>query len=518
MAGPEYDAGALDELPDGTMRAVDLGGERVLLVRTGGVCHAIGATCPHAGGPLAEGYLHGSEVICPWHKAAFDVTTGARTEPPAVDDVAHFPVRVVDGRVRVTITDAPERVDPAVVDSRSEDRVFAIVGTGAAGAAAAQELREAGFRGRVMLIGREDLLPYDRTLLSKYVLSGKEGGEKSPLQTEAFYGRHRIERLTREVFEIDAAQHRITCSDGTIVEYSAALVATGGVPRPLTVPGADLDGVFLLRSPEHVAAILTACATARRAVVIGVGFIGMEVAASLRERGLEVTVVAPQSAPFEKQLGVEIGNAFRRLHERQGVAFHLGTNVARLEGDGRVREVVLESGERLPADLVIAGLGITPATEILAGLDLRDDASVSVDATLRAAPDLYAAGDIATFPLRGDGAPIRVEHWRVAMQQGRVAALNMLSGGTAYDEVPVFWTIQYLKRLDYIGHAASWDDIVVDGDLDKPEFVALYVKDGLVAAVAGWDRDKQTAAAIGLMTDRRDWTANDLVQALRSVR
>jgi NADPH-dependent 2,4-dienoyl-CoA reductase/sulfur reductase-like enzyme len=179
-----------------------------------------------------------------------------------------------------------------------------------------------------------------------------------------------------------------------------------------------------------------------------------------------------------------------------------------------VQRVRLKSGAVLDADLVVAGLGVTPATDLLQGVRRREDGGLEVDAQLRVADGLYAAGDIAAFPLRGDGERVRVEHWRVAEQHGRVAALNMLGHATAYDAVPYFWTIHYLKRLDYVGHAAAWDDVVIDGDLETPEFTAFYVRNGTVAAVAGWGRDRQMAHAIALITDRRDWTAAELRRAL----
>ncbi len=377
-------------------------------------------------------------ITCPWHKAAFRVATGERTEPPALDDLPRFPVREDNGQIVVTPIPEPERVDPAPPAEGADSRVMVLIGAGAAGESAAQTLREQGFAGRVVMIGREDRLPYDRTIQSKYVLSGQQGGEKSPLQDAAFYTRHRIERLARKVARVDPAARTLTFADGTTLAYDAALLATGGIPRTLDLPGADLPGVFLLRTAADAEAIVAAAEHARRAVVIGAAFIGMEAAASLRERGLEVTVVAQQAAPFERQLGPQIGNAFRRLHERKGVAFRLGQEARAIEGEGRVQRVVLNDGTILPADLIIAGLGIAPATDILHGIPRRRDGGIAVDATLRAAPNLYAAGDIAAFPHRGDGEAIRVEHWRVAQQHGRIAALNMLGGGVRYEAVPYF--------------------------------------------------------------------------------
>ncbi len=511
MSGMEYDVCADAALAEGGMRAVEAGGRKILLARVGGACHAVTATCPHAGGPLGEGVLHDGVVVCPWHKAAFRVATGERLDPPAVDNLLSFVTRVADSRIWVTVDDAPHQIDPVAACGSG---YMVIVGAGAAGALAAQTLREEGFADRVVLIGQEDRLPYDRTVLSKYALSGQKGGEKSPLQDRAFYERHRIERWAAEVKAIDAEARTVVFVDGARLAYDAALVATGGLPRPLKIAGANLPGVFLLRTAADAEAIVAAAGQARRAVVIGAGFIGMEAAGSLRERGLEVAVVAPQQAPFERQLGAEVGNASRRLHERQGVSFHLGEEVAAIEGDGRVQWVRLQSGAILPADLVVAGLGVAPATSILGRLARRKDGGIDVDARLRVAEGLYAGGDIAAFPLRGDGEQVRVEHWRVAEQHGRVAALNMLGRGVTYDAVPYFLTIHYRKRLDYVGHAAQWDEIVVDGDLDKPDFAAFYVRHGVVAAIAGLGRDHAMAQAVTLMAERRDWSVTALHQAL----
>jgi NADPH-dependent 2,4-dienoyl-CoA reductase/sulfur reductase-like enzyme len=382
------------------------------------------------------------------------------------------------------------------------------VGAGAAGAMAAQTLRQAGFGGRVVMLDRENRVPYDRTLLSKYHLSGEPGAEKTPLQSQSFYKQHAIERRTAEVETLDAATRTIHCTDGSTLHYDAALLATGATPSLPPLPGAHLENVFLLRTKRDADAILAQAERSERAVILGASFIGMEVAASLRERGLDVTVVGMESAPFEKQLGARIGNAFVGLHTRQGVAFRLGQEVQALEGEQTVQAVTLANGERLPADLVVIGFGVKPATGYLRGVPLNEDGSITVDVTLKAAEGLYAAGDMARFPHLDQS--IRVEHWRVAQQHGRTAALNMLGQGVRYDAVPVFWTIQYLKRLDYIGHAADWDNIVVHGDLEKPQFLVYYVKNGRVVAAAGLDRDKDTAALIALFQRRHDWTPAEL--------
>lgn len=512
-----FDAGADSGLAEGHMRALEVGGTKVLLAKVGGACHAVGETCPHAGGPLSEGVLRGDVVTCPWHKAAFRVSTGKRLEPPAVDDLPRYAAHVSDGRIMVETGSNGAGGREAVSSDASDtgdERCLAIIGSGAAGAAAAQALREEGFGGRVVLIGREDRLPYDRTVLSKYALSGKQGGEKTPLQEAAFYDRHAIERMTRIVSAIEPAARKIVFEDGDTLAYDAALLATGGAPRKLEVPGAELSGVFTLRSAADAEAIVDAAASARSVVVAGSGFIAMEAAASLRERGLAVTVVAPQAVPFERQLGHKVGEVFRRMHEEQGIVFRLGDEVVGVEGGDRVERIRLKSGETLEADIVVAGLGISPITGLVRGVQPREDGGLLVDVHLRVADSLFAAGDIAAFPLGGDGQPVRVEHWRVAEQHGRVAALNMLGGAIAYGAVPYFWTIHFMKRLDYVGHAEKWDDIVIDGDLQEPSFLAFYVEKGSVAAVAGWGRDRQMAAVIGLMEERKQWPVAALREAL----
>jgi NADPH-dependent 2,4-dienoyl-CoA reductase/sulfur reductase-like enzyme/nitrite reductase/ring-hydroxylating ferredoxin subunit len=503
---PQHDVAALTDLPDAGMCSVEIDDSKILLIRDGQTVHAIGATCPHAGAPLEQGVRNGDRIVCPWHKATFCIRTGALLEPPAVDSLPRYDVRVEGQRVLVTLPPA-ETSQPI---PPPDPRTFVIIGAGAAGALAAQTLRETGFNGRIVMLDDHNRVPYDRTVLSKYALSGEQNAEKSPLQSQAFYQQHRIERRTAQVTGLDATRKRIDCADGFTLSYDAALLATGAAPVRPGIPGATLDNVFLLRSRDDADAILAQAERSERAVVLGASFIGMEVAASLRERGLQVTVVGKEAVPFEKQLGARIGDAFVGLHRKKGVTFRLGQEIQALEGDGGVRTVVLGNGERRAADLVVIGFGVRPVTGYLHGVALDKDGGVTVDATLKAADGLYAAGDIARFPLQGDGAPIRVEHWRVAQQHGRIAALNMAGHSVRYDAVPVFWTIQYMKRLDYIGHATDWDDIIVHGDLGKPEFLAYYVKNGRVVAAAGVDRDQDTAALIELFARRRDWTPDAL--------
>ena len=267
--------------------------------------------------------------------------------------------------------------------------------------------------------------------------------------------------------------------------YDAALLAPGGIARRPQIGNADLPGLFTLRSAADTAAILEQARHAQSCVVLGAGFIGMEAAAALAERGLHVTVVAPQSVPFESQLGAEVGNALAGLHRARGIAFRLNRQAVALIGEDRVTGVILDDGEIIDTGLVIAGLGIAPNTAMLPPQFRADDGSVAVDSTLRLTDTLYAAGDIAGVPLYGCGPPIRVEHWRVAQQHGRAAALNMLGEPARYSAVPYFWTIHFRKRLDYVGYAKNWDHVIIDGGTEPPDFLAYYVAGGMVRAVAG---------------------------------
>jgi len=493
----EFPLANTSDLADGEMKEVSAGDTRILLARVGGEFHAVGAACPHYGAPLAEGALCGTRVVCPWHHACFDVTTGTLEEPPALDSLPRYDVRVEDGRVLARVPEeAPDRVAPRMSRRDPSDaRVFVILGAGAAGYAAAQTLREDGFRGRVVVITREDRAPYDRPNLSKDYMQGHAEPAWMPLRPEEFYREHDIELLCeREVTRVDAAAKTITFYSGDTFSYDALLVATGGAPRRLNIPGSDLRNVCLLRGFSDADSIIETADRSKRCVVVGSSFIGMEAAASLRARGLDVTVVAPSREPFESVLGPEVGALFRRAHEAQGVKFKLGAVVYRFEGASDIEAVTLEGGERVETDMVVAGVGVYPATGFLEGVSLLEDGSVAVDAQMRAAEGLYAAGDIASFPDPRTGARARIEHWRVAQQQGRVAAHNMAGRPATFDGVPFFWTRQFDTGLLYVGHAQRWDEIIYAGDVAAQDFVAFYVKDGRALAAAGVNRDRDMAA------------------------
>ena len=493
----------VNDLQDGEMRQVSVGETNVLLVRLAGKYYAVSAHCTHYQAALAEGVLSGNHVVCPWHNAYFDITTGDQQEPPGLDSLLCYQVRIDEEQVVISI---PENVSevrlPSMAQYSPDDgRTFVILGAGAAGAHAAETLRVTGYQGRIVMVTQEDKLPYDRTWLSKDYLTGKVSKEQMPLRTADFYREQNIEvLLSKQVVQVDAIAKTIAFAAGDSLSYDALLLATGGKPRQLNVPGQDLPNIFTLRSFADTEQILAAAQQASRAVVIGSSFIGMEVASGLVQQGLAVEVVSPASLPFKKILGEEIGQLLQQVHEENGVSFHLGRKVTRFEGNSKVEAVVLDNGDRLSADLVIVGIGVQPATEFLQGVALHpEDQSVPVDEYLRAGEGIYAAGDIARYPDWRLGTAIRVEHWRVAAQQGRIAAHNMAGQLVKFRGVPVFWTMQFQFPLRYVGHAEQWDEIIFNGDLQKRQFIAFYIKENQVLAAATSQRDTETAAISELM-------------------
>jgi apoptosis-inducing factor 3 len=497
MSKREIAVANLSELKDGEMKEVSAGETKILLARVDGTCYAVGAHCTHYGAPLVDGMLSGDRIVCPWHHACFNARTGDLEEPPALDSLPGFDVRVAGGKILVSLPeDVTDRRTPKMTTHDAHDnRLFVILGGGAAGYSAAQTLREDGFTGRVLVISSEDRLPYDRPNLSKDYLQGHAEPEWMPLRAEEFLAEHDIElMLDKEVVSVDATKKTVRLSDGQTLTYDSLLVATGGTPRKLPFQSVEQENVFLLRGFSDSDAIIGAADKGKRAIVIGASFIGMEAASSLKIRGCEVTVVAPDEVPFANILGLEIGKLFQHIHEQNGVKFKLGTQVRSFEGGARVEAVVLENGERLEADLIVVGVGVKPATDFLTGFELHKDGGVIADKHLCIAKDLYAAGDIAHFPDSRSGAMTRIEHWRTALQQGSVAAHNMAGKPTPFTSVPFFWTTQFDATLNYVGHAKDWDRILIQGDVLQKDFVAFYIKGANIQAVAGMNRDREMAA------------------------
>ena len=492
----------INDLQDGEMQQVGVGETDVLLTRIDGKFYAVGAYCSHYQAPLAEGVLSGNNVICPWHNACFNVISGDRQEPPGLDSLTPYQVRIEGEQVIVSVPESGSGLrTPLMAQSvpATDARTFVVLGGGAAGANAVEALRAAGYQGRVVMLTAEDRLPYDRTWLSKDYFIGKVSREQMPLRSSDFYETHNIEVwLNKQVVRVDANAKIITFKDGDSLSYDALLVATGGKARQLDVPGKELQNIFTLRSFEDTERILTAAKPGAQAVVVGSSFIAMEAASGLTQQGVKVTVIS-HSLPFKNILGEEIGQLFQQVHEIEGVSFRQGA-IAQFEGNGKVAAVVLDNGDRLVVDLVIVGIGVQPATEFLDGMELHSkDRSVLVDEYLRAAPGLYAAGDVACYPNWQTGEATRIEHWRIAAEQGQVAAYNMAGQNVKFKGVPVFWTMQFKLPLRYVGHAEDWDEIIFDGELEKHKFIAFYVKNNQVIAAASSSRDTETAAIFELL-------------------
>jgi NADPH-dependent 2,4-dienoyl-CoA reductase/sulfur reductase-like enzyme/nitrite reductase/ring-hydroxylating ferredoxin subunit len=488
LTGPDLGRGVpLSDIPDGGTLAGHALGKPVLLVRRGTELFAVDASCTHYGGPLAEGLVVGDTVRCPWHHACFSLRTGEAVRAPALRPLDRWNVEVRDGRVHVSgvVTTATARRTPA----RSPASVV-IVGGGAAGDAAADVLRREGYEGPITLVSADTSAPYDRPNLSKDYLAGNAPEEWIPLRTPEFYRDLNVTlRLETPASGIDRASRRVQLSDGSSLGYDALLIATGASPIRLSALG---PAVQYLRTLDDSRSIIAAAKRARRAVVIGASFIGLEVAASLRARGVEVHVVAPEQVPLERILGVDIGGFVRGVHEAHGVSFHLGRSVRAVDATG----ATLDDGSRVAADLVVAGIGVRPNEELAAAAGLAVDKGIVVNQYLETnTPGIFAAGDVARFPDPRSGTNIRVEHWVVAQRMGQTAARNILGANDPFDAVPFFWSAHFDSTICYVGHAAAWDDMELSGSLEKRDCTVTYRAKGRTLAIATIGRDRASLEA-----------------------
>lgn len=488
-SGPELSDGLdLALLADGAMLLGHVGSEAVVLARQGDELFAIGATCTHYGGPLSEGLLVGHTVRCPWHHACFDLRSGEPLRPPALNPVPCWQVERQGNRVFVR-----EKREPIAIAATQSSGSIVILGGGAAGNSAAETLRREGHVGRITMVSADKSVPYDRPNLSKDYLAGNAPEEWIPLRSPEFYTEHNIDlRLGVRAVAIDLAARRLELEDGTCQRYDTLLIATGAEPVRLDLPGSDLPHIHYLRSLADSSALIQRATTAHSVVVIGASFIGLEVAAALRARNLDVHVVAPDAVPMQKALGPEIGSFVRGLHEEHGVRFHLGTTVSAIDS----QHVVLKGGVTLTADLVVVGIGVRPALGLAEKAGLQIDRGVVVDQHLRTSdPHVFAAGDLARWPDAHGGGSLRVEHWVVAERQGQTAARNMMGRREPFDAVPFFWSAHYDVSILYVGHADTWDAIDIDGRVEEKDCRATYSHEGRVVAVATIGRDLESLRA-----------------------
>lgn len=504
LTGPDFEKGVeASSVGAGKMIAGHAFGEAVLLAHVEPNWFAIGAKCTHYGAPLAEGVLVGETIRCPWHHACFELRNGAASHAPALNDLPCYDIALENDIVRVTGkrtggqlrgrgnqprgSRAPEKVVLEANPIAGPSSVL-IIGAGAAGNACAEMLRREGYRGPVTLIDGDRDAPYDRPNLSKDFLAGTAPEDWLPLHPKEFYETQRLEILSGVTAQnIDAKARTVRLSDGSTRSYEMLLIATGATPIRLDVPGGER--ISYLRTLGDCRGIIDKAGNAKSAVVIGGSFIGLEVAASLVALGLQVHVVAPEKLPLERVLGAELGTLILDLHQRQGVAFHLGRTAKAVDAKG----VVLDDATRIEADLIVAGVGVRPNLDLAESAGVVVDNGIAVNEFLETSvAGIFAAGDVARWPDAYSDARLRVEHWVVAERQGQVVARNMLGYRDRFDDIPFFWSAHYDKvSIQYTGHVERWDETKIDGDVMKMDCAVSYMIGGQRRAMATINRDHQ---------------------------
>jgi NADPH-dependent 2,4-dienoyl-CoA reductase/sulfur reductase-like enzyme/nitrite reductase/ring-hydroxylating ferredoxin subunit len=490
-AKPDFAKGfAVELIPDGGMIQGQVDGEDVVLACRGSEFFAVGAYCTHYHGSLAEGLMVGDELRCPLHHACFSLRTGEALRAPALDPIPCWRVeRIGDNLMVREKSSAPTQNKlPASRNPQRLPNSVVIMGGGAAGLAAADMLRREGYDGPVTIISADDFAPCDRPNLSKDYLAGSAQEDWIPLRSPDYYASQRIDLVLKSrVSTLDAQRKQIQVDDGKTYNFGALLLATGADPLKLSIPGASSDSpLYYLRTFADSRALVAKAGSAKQAIVVGASFIGLEVAASLRERGIGVHVVAPEQQPLERVLGVEVGRFVRGLHEAHGVVFHLGETVTRLDG----QRATFSSGATLDADFVVMGVGVRPSLALAEQAGLKVDRGIVVDEYLETTvAGIFAAGDIARWPDPHSGALVRVEHWVVAERQGQTAARNILGYRERFNAVPFFWSQHYDNAIKYVGHAEKWDAVEIDGDLEARDCAVTYKLGGRTLAVATVSRD-----------------------------
>jgi apoptosis-inducing factor 3 len=481
----------LKDIPDGQPIGAKIGNQEIVVVRRGQNVFAVDALCSHYHAPLKDGIVVADTIRCPLHHARFDLKTGEAIAAPALDTLQCWRTELIGDLVfvrEVLKTPPPSRAHPQVPES------VVIVGGGAAGLGAAEMLRREGYGGPLTMLSADDDAPYDRPNLSKDYLTGAAPPEWMPLRPPDYYTMHQIDLvLQTRVTSIDRGEKRVLLENGQSYPYGALLLATGAQPVPLTVDGAEATSIYYLRSFHDARKMVAATATAKRVVVVGASFIGLETAASLRVRGIEVHVVAPDPEPLAKVLGTEVGRFLRELHESHGVQFHLGRRLDRADGP----VITLSDKSQIDGvDLIVAGIGVRPSLQLATQAGLQVDRGVVVDSYLVTNdPNIYAAGDIARWPDPHSGQSIRVEHFVVAQRQGQTAAKNILGMMVPFDAVPFFWSQHYDVTVNYVGHAERYDQIAIEGSLSDRDCQIQFIANGVLMAIATIGRDRQNLLA-----------------------
>ncbi|XP_044139812.1 apoptosis-inducing factor 3-like isoform X2 [Bufo gargarizans] len=513
------------DMKDGEMREFEVQGQSVLLVRNNGVFSAVGNKCSHYGAPLSKGVLVGDRVRCPWHGACFNVRNGDIEEFPGLDSLPCFKITVENGSVYIVTSkkalESTKRIKSMSSRCAGDRSTVVIIGTGPSALVCAETLRQEDYKGRIVLVTREKHVPYDRTKLSK-AMNAK--AVEIYLRSTEFYKEHDLEVWTeKEAVSVNTDEARVKFSDGSFLQYSQLLIATGSRPRELKCPGSTLKNVFYLRCPEDANAISEA-ATKKNVVIMGSSFIGMEVAAFLADKACSVSVVGKSDVPFQAVMGTQIGEVAMKLLMERGVKFYMRTEAREIQGNGgQVKEVVLRNGTHLPADVVVAGIGVTPVSNFLKGsrVAVGIKGAIYVDQFMRTSVhDVFAAGDVVSFPLAMmDGHRANIGHWQMAHSHGRIAALNMLNKQVPVTSVPFFWTSLLGKSIRYAGFGEGFTEIVIKGALEELKFLAFYLKDDIVVAVSSMNFDpivSQVAEIIfsGKRITKKEVLAEDFINVI----
>ncbi|GAB1300063.1 Apoptosis-inducing factor 3 [Apodemus speciosus] len=467
------------DLENGQMREVELGWGKALLVKDNGEFHALGHKCPHYGAPLVKGVLSRGRVRCPWHGACFNISTGDLEDFPGLDSLHKFQVKIEKEKVTI-------RASKQALQLQRRTKVMAKCISPSAGHSSstnvlivgAETLRQEGFSDRIVLCTLDRHLPYDRAKLSK---SLDAQPEQLALRPKEFFRAYGIEMLTEaQVVTVDVRNKKVVFKDGFKLEYSKLLLAPGSSPKMLTCKGKDVENVVTIRTPEDANRVLR-LARGRSAVVVGAGFLGMEVAAYLTEKAHSVSVVELEETPFRRFLGERVGRALMKMFENNRVKFYMQTEVSELRAqEGKLQEVVLKSSKVLRADVCVVGIGAVPATGFLrqSGIGLDSRGFIPVNKMMQTnIPGVFAAGDAVTFPLAWrNNRKVNIPHWQMAHAQGRVAAQNMLAQEAEINTVPYLWTAMFGRSLRYAGCGEGFDDVIIQGDLEELKFVAFYTK------------------------------------------
>lgn len=488
------------ELHDGQMMEVEVGHHNVLLARSEGMYRAMGNQCTHYGAPLSRGVLSGHRVRCPWHGACFNIHTGDLEEYPGMDSLPCHKVRVENNKVYVSVNKKAgsqnKRIKSMGYRVAEVIHTVLLLGGGAASLVCAETLRQENYGGRIIMVTRDEILPYDKTRLSK-VMSVQS--DSILLRRMEFFHQYDIEVwLRKEALSLDTEKKTVTFDDGSVQSYDQLLISTGCRAKSLDCAGKDLENVKLLETPEDARQIHASCLGVH-IVVVGTSFIGMEVASYMIDKAARITVVGSSELPYQRTLGPEIGKVSLKMLSERNVMFYMSDSVTEIRGEnGKVKEVVLKSGAVIPADVVIVGIGVLNNSEFLQGSTIAMDkkGSVIVDKYMQTnIPGVFCAGDLATFPLAmAKDKRVTIGHWQMAQAQGRVAALNMLSKHTELNSVPYYWTVLLGKTIRYAGYGEGYTELVVKGKLEDLKFLALYIKDDQVVAAASLNFDPAVSA------------------------